>query len=234
MKVDILAIGVHPDDVELGAGATLYKHIIAGYTVGVIDLTAGELGTRGTAAIRAQEAAAAAAIMGFAFRVNMHMADGFFTNDKEHQLELIEQIRKYKPEVVLANALTDRHPDHGRAAKLIADACFYSGLAKIETKQLDAWRPKAVYHYIQDYYQKPDFIVDVSEVWEWKMKAIAAFSSQFYNPDSKEAITPIATKAFLQSIESRARDYGRLIGAEYGEGFCSARTLGVDDLFVLK
>jgi bacillithiol biosynthesis deacetylase BshB1 len=239
MKLDILAIGVHPDDVELSCSGTLLKHIEQGYKVGILDLTQGQLGTRGTPELRLKEAQNSAKLLGIAVRENLGMEDGYFVNDFSHQKRIIEVIRKYRPEIVLANAVTDRHPDHGRAAKLIADACFYSGLRKIETqsagKNQDAWRPKAVYHYIQDYYIQPDFIIDITPYFEKKKEAILAFSSQFYNPANKnEPETPISSKDFLDFVEARARNFGRIINATYGEGFTASRPMGVNSLLDLK
>ena len=238
MKLDILAIEAHPDDVELGAGGTVYKHVSQGKKVGILDLTRGELGTRGSAEIRDKEAAASSKILKLTTRVNLGMADGFFTNSKENQLLIVEQIRRFKPDVVLCNAIEDRHPDHGKGSKLTSDACFLSGLRRIETqwegKAQEAWRPKAVYHYIQDRYIKPDFIVDISDEWEVKMKSILAFSSQFYNPNSKEPISPIATKDFLDFIKGRGSEFGRQVGGRYGEGFTVERTIGVEDITSLK
>ena len=223
MKLDILAFGVHPDDVELSCSGTILKNISLGKKVGIVDLTRGELGTRGTAAIRLKESARAAKILGVAFRENLKMADGFFQNDKKHQLSVIKKIRQYKPEVVLANALEDRHPDHGRAAKLIADACFLAGLVKIPTtlngKKQDAWRPKAVYHYIQYRKLKADFAVDISAFMDKKMEAINAFGSQFYNPDSKEPDTLISNPKFFDYIRLRETECGKLLNVKYAEGF---------------
>jgi bacillithiol biosynthesis deacetylase BshB1 len=238
MKLDILAFAAHPDDVELAASGTVAAHIAKGYKVGIIDLTQGELGTRGNAALRAEESAKASELLGIHVRENLHMRDGFFLNDEVHQLKIIECIRAYQPEMVLCNAINDRHIDHGRAAKLVADACFLSGLRKIETKRngelQQAWRPKNVYHYIQDYYLKPDVVVDITPYFEQKMKSIKAYSSQFYNPDANEPETPISGSDFLHFIEARAREMGRIIGVTYAEGFNTARTPGVNDLFHLK
>ncbi|WP_437395628.1 bacillithiol biosynthesis deacetylase BshB1 [Flagellimonas lutimaris] len=236
MKLDILVFGAHPDDAELGAGATIAKEVSKGKKVGIVDLTRGELGTRGSAEIRDKEAAKAAGILGVAVRENMEFADGFFVNDKEHQLELIKIIRKYKPEIVLCNAIDDRHVDHGRGSKLVSDACFLSGLMKIDTKMDGddqwqvAWRPKVVYHYIQWKNLEPDFAVDVSGYIEKKTEAIMAYSSQFYDPNSDEPETPISSKNFTDSINYRARDLGRIIGVEYAEGFTVERYAGVDSL----
>ena len=223
MKLDILAFGAHPDDVELSCSGVILKNTTIGKKVGLIDLTKGELGTRGTPAIREKEAKASAKILGVLFRENLKMADGFFMNDKKHLLKVIQKIRQYRPDVVLANALEDRHPDHGRAAKLVADACFLSGLVKIVTKQngkkQEAWRPKAVYHYIQYRKLKADIVVDITPFIEKKMESIYAFSSQFYNPDSKEPSTLISQKDFFEYIKTREREYGQLIRVEYAEGF---------------
>ncbi|MDC6385663.1 bacillithiol biosynthesis deacetylase BshB1 [Flagellimonas taeanensis] len=236
MKLDILVFGAHPDDAELGAGATMAKEVSKGKKVGVVDLTRGELGTRGTAEIRDQEAANAAKILGLSVRENMEFADGFFTNDREHQLELIKVIRKYRPEIVLCNAVDDRHIDHAKGSKLVSDACFLSGLVKIDTK-MDGddewqmpWRPKVVYHYIQWKNLEPDFVVDVSGFIDKKTEAIMAYSSQFYDPKSKEPETPISSKNFTDSVIYRARDLGRIVGVEYAEGFTVERYVAVDNL----
>lgn len=234
MKLDILAFGAHPDDVELGCGGTIAKEISLGKKVGIVDLTRGELGTRGTAEIRDQEANAAAKILGVSVRENLNMRDGFFVNDESHQLEIIKMIRKYRPEIVLCNAIDDRHIDHGKGSKLVSDACFLSGLIKIETivdSQLqEAWRPKLVYHYIQWKNIEPDFVVDISGFTDKKAEAIMAYGSQFYNPNTNEPATPIATKNFLDSVHYRAQDLGRLIGTDYAEGFTVERYLAVNSL----
>ncbi|MEN3322346.1 bacillithiol biosynthesis deacetylase BshB1 [Mariniflexile soesokkakense] len=239
MKLDILAIGAHPDDVELGCGATIAREIANGKKVGIIDLTQGELGTRGTAETRFEEANNASKILGVSVRINMKFADGFFENDKKHQLEIISKIREYQPEIVICNAIDDRHIDHGKGSKLVSDACFLSGLVKIETKTeagklQKAWRPKQVYHYIQWKNLEPDFVVDVSEFMETKMKAVLAYKTQFYDASSKEPETPISSKNFTDSILYRARDLGRLVGVEYAEGFNVERFVAVDSLFNLK
>ena len=238
MKVDILAFGAHPDDVELGCGATIAKEIQGGKTVGIIDLTRGELGTRGSAEIREQEATKAAEIMGVTVRENLGFRDGFFMNDATHQLEIIKMIRKYQPEIVLCNAIDDRHIDHGKGSKLVSDACFLSGLRKIETNikgtQQTAWRPKLVYHYIQWKNIEPDFVVDVSDFMDKKIDAVMAYSSQFYDPNSNEPVSPIATKNFTESIEYRAKDLGRLVFADYAEGFTVERYVAVNRLTDLK
>ena len=237
MKLDILAIGVHPDDIELSCAGTLLKHIAMGKKVGILDLSAGELGTRGSGDLRLQEAGEAAKILGISVRNNLGMADGFFINDREHQLEIIKKIREYQPEIVLCNAIEDRHPDHARASQLISEACFYSGLRKIGTKMNDeiqaAWRPKAVYHYIQDRHLKADFVVDVTDFVDKKMESIKAYSSQFYNPDSKEPVTPIAVKNFLEVVTAKMALFGRDAGYTYAEGFTVERTIGVTNLFDL-
>lgn len=233
-KLDILAFGAHPDDVELGCGGTIAKEIALGKKVGIIDLTRGELGTRGSAEIRDQEAMAAANILGVTIRENLNMRDGFFVNDEEHQLAIIKMIRKYQPEIVLCNAVEDRHIDHAKGSKLVSDACFLSGLMKIETKYdgiiQKAWRPKAVYHYMQWKNLTPDFVVDISKFNKKRVEAIMAYGSQFYDPNSKEPETPIATKNFLESLNYRAQDLGRIIGVDYAEGFNVERTLGVNSL----
>jgi bacillithiol biosynthesis deacetylase BshB1 len=240
MKLDILAIGAHPDDVELGCGATLAKEISKGKKVGIIDLTRGELGTRGTAETRDEESSEAAKILGVVLRTNMEFADGFFVNDKRHQMELIKMIRKYQPEIVLCNAIDDRHIDHGKGSKLVNDACFLSGLLKIDTKIEDEdgwqepWRPKHVYHYIQWKNIEPDFVVDVSGFMDKKMQAVLAYKTQFFDAKSKEPETPISSKNFTDSIEYRARDLGRLIGVEYGEGFTTERYVAIDSFYDLK
>jgi bacillithiol biosynthesis deacetylase BshB1 len=237
MKLHILAIAAHPDDVELSCAGTLLKHTALGYDCGVLDLTSGELGTRGSGELRLIEAANAAEILGLKVRDNLKMADGFFRNDKEHQLEIIRKIRQYQPELVLCNAVSDRHPDHGRAAALVSEACFYSGLRRIETSfdgaSQQAWRPKAVYHYIQDRHIQPDIVVDVTAFVEKKMEAIRAFKSQFYNPDSKEPESPISVKNFLDVVKGKMGLFGRDAGFEFAEGFTVERSPGVNDLFNL-
>jgi bacillithiol biosynthesis deacetylase BshB1 len=238
VKLDILAIGAHPDDVELGCGATLAKEIANGKKVGILDLTRGELGTRGTAEIRDKEAAKAAEILGVAVRKNLEFLDGFLVNNPASQLEIIKIIRKYKPEVVFCNAIDDRHIDHPKAAKLASDACFLSGLRKIETifmgNKQEAWRPKHVYHYMQWKNITPDFVVDVTGFMEKKMEAIMAYESQFYNPKTNEPETPISSQNFLDSLTYRARDLGRLTGVEYAEGFNVERYITVNSVFDLK
>jgi bacillithiol biosynthesis deacetylase BshB1 len=227
-KLDILFFGVHPDDVELSAAGTVIKHVKLGFNVGIIDLTQGELGTRGSAKLRLQEAKAAQKIMGVPVRENLKMKDGFFQNDEAHQRKIIQVIRKYQPDIVVANAIHDRHPDHGRAASLVSDACFLSGLIKIKTGTQKAWRPKAVYYYIQDRYIKPDFVVNISEEIEVKMKAIKAYASQFYSSQSKEPKTYISNPGFLDAIKSRSAELGRVTGCEFAEGFTSAKLIGIE------
>jgi bacillithiol biosynthesis deacetylase BshB1 len=240
MKLDILAIGAHPDDVELGCGGTLAKEIAKGKRVGIIDLTRGELGTRGTAETRDAESDEAAKILGVAVRDNMEFADGFFINDKMHQLELIKMIRKYKPEIVLCNAIDDRHIDHSKGSQLVSDACFLSGLIKIDTKHEDSdgwqdpWRPKQVYHYIQWKNSQPDVVIDVSGYIETKMEAVLAYKTQFYDPKSDAPETPISSKNFTDSVEYRAKDLGRLAGVEYAEGYTVERYVVADSFFDLK
>lgn len=240
MKLDILAFGSHPDDVELGCAATLAKEISLGKKVGIIDLTRGELGTRGTAETRFEEANNAAEIIGVHVRANMEFADGFFVNDKNHQMELIKMIRKYRPEIVICNAIEDRHIDHAKGSQLVCDACFLSGLLKIDTKDEDTgtwqepWRPKQIYHYIQWKNLEPDVVVDVSDFMQAKMDAVLAYKTQFYDENSKEPMTPISTKNFTDNIKNRAIDMGRLIGTAYGEGFTVDRYIAVDSLFNLK
>tara|TARA_R110002126_G_scaffold206886_3_gene354034 strand:- start:20263 stop:20979 length:717 start_codon:yes stop_codon:yes gene_type:complete len=234
MKLDILAFGAHPDDVELGCGATIAKEIALGKKVGIVDLTRGELGTRGSAELRDLEAKNAAEILGVSVRENLRFADGFFSNDKAHQLEIIKMIRKYQPEIVLCNAIDDRHIDHPKGSTLVSDACFLSGLVKIETKigekLQEKWRPKQVYHYIQWKNSTPDFVVDVTGFIEKKQNAVLAYASQFFDPNSKEPETPITSKNFTESIHYRARDLGRLIGVDFAEGFTSERYVAVENL----
>jgi len=238
MKLDILAFGAHPDDIELGCGGTIAKEIANGKKVGLIDLTRGELGTRGTAQTRDQEASDAAIILGVAVRENLGFADGFFVNDKGHQLKIIEMIRKYQPDIVLCNAVDDRHIDHGKGSKLVSDACFLSGLIKIETKLegklQDKWRPKQVYHYIQWKDLTPDVAVDVSGFMDKKMASVLSYKTQFFDPNSDEPETPISSKNFTDSITYRARNLGRLVGVDYAEGFTVERYPAVNSLFDLK
>jgi bacillithiol biosynthesis deacetylase BshB1 len=234
MKLDVLAFGAHPDDVELGCAGTILKEISLGKSIGIVDLTRGELGTRGSATIRDQEANAAAKILGVAVRENLAMRDGFFLNDEKHQLEIIKMIRKYKPEIVLCNAIDDRHIDHGKGSKLVSDSCFLSGLMKVETElegeKQAAWRPKLVYHYIQWNNLEPDFVVDITGFTDKKIESILAYSSQFYDAASKEPESPISSKNFLESLNYRSRDLGRLIGVDHAEGFTVERYLAVNSL----
>ena len=225
MKLDILVMAAHPDDAELSCSGTILKHIAAGKKVGIVDFTRGELGTRGTPEIRLQESADATKILGLHARENLGIRDGFFRNDEETQLKLIEIIRKYQPDIVLANALVDRHPDHGKGAQLAIDACFLSGLRQIKTGDLSAWRPAQVYHYIQDRYLEPDFVVDISAHWDQKEAAIRAFKSQFFDPNSTEPTSYISSPDFLNFIQARAMEMGHKIGVKYGEGFQSQKTL---------
>ena len=238
MKLNILAFGAHPDDVELGCGATIAKEISLGKLVGIIDLTRGELGTRGTAETRDLEANNASKILKVSVRENLGFKDGFFKNNIKNQLEIIKLLRKYQPEIVLCNAIDDRHIDHGKGSKLVSDACFLSGLVKIQTSLngsiQEPWRPKLVYHYIQWKTIEPDFVVDVSDFMDIKMEAIKAYGTQFYNPNSNEPESPISSKIFLESVRYRAQDLGRLIGSNYAEGFTVERYLAVNSLYDLK
>ncbi|MCD8423198.1 bacillithiol biosynthesis deacetylase BshB1 [Tenacibaculum finnmarkense] len=231
MKLDILAFGAHPDDVELGCGATIAKEIASGKKVGIIDLTRGELGTRGSAELRDIEAKNAAAILGVSVRENLGFADGFFKNDKEHQLAVIKMLRKYQPDIVLCNAIDDRHIDHPKGSDLVSNACFLSGLLKIETilngEVQEKWRPKLVYHYIQWKNITPDVVVDVTGFMDKKEKSVLAYASQFFDPKSKEPETPITSKNFTDSINYRAKDLGRLINVDFAEGFTSERYVAV-------
>lgn len=237
MKLDIMVVAAHPDDAELTCAGTIMAHIAQGKKAGIIDLTRGEMGTRGTSEIREQESAAASKIMELSARKNLGFEDAFFTNDKKHQMELVRMIRKYQPEILIGNAVSDRHPDHGKAASLVTVASFIAGLTKAETviegRKQQTWRPKAVYHYIQSNYLKPDVIVDISDFWERKVEAIKAFNSQFYNPESKEPETFVSSPEFMKMIEARAKEYGHSIGVEYGEGFTVERNIGVKSLFDL-
>ena len=233
MKLDVLAFGAHPDDIELGCGGTLIKHIEQNYKVGIIDFTKGDLGTRGTAEIRLKEADIAGKAMGLSIRENLKFKDGFFQNDDFHKRELIKKIRLYRPEIVLTNAPSDRHPDHGRASQITIDACFLSGLEKIDTSQ-QVWRPKAIYHYIQFNNLKPDFVVDISQYFDRKIDVIKKYKSQFYDPNSKETDTVISSKEFFDSIEYRAKDLGRQTFCEYAEGFVSHQLPKINFLNDLK
>ena len=233
MKLDILVLAVHPDDAELGCSGTILKHIAVGKKVGIVDFTRGELGTRGSAETRDEEAAASSKVLGLHARENLRFRDGFFKNDEAHQLEIIKIVRKYQPEIILTNALHDRHPDHGRAGDLANDAIFYSGLRRIETEldgvQQQEWRPRLVFQYIQDRYIKPDIIVDISDFMDKKIESIRAFKTQFDSPDDSAPQTYISSPEFLESVIGRAREMGKNIGAAYGEGFTSRKLLGTDN-----
>lgn len=236
-QVDILAIGVHPDDIELGCGGMLISSIKQGKKVAILDLTRGELGTRGTVETRKQEAADAATSMGVSFRENLEMEDGFFEINKENILKLAIQIRKFQPKIVLCNAPQDRHPDHGRASQLTVQACFLAGLRRVETT-LDGenqlhWRPANVYHYIQDSYLEPDFLFDISDVIEEKMVAVSAYKTQFNSPDTSEPQTYISTPDFFERIKARALSFGKVIGVQYAEGFLSEKRIGITDIDAL-
>lgn len=234
MKLDILIFAAHPDDAELACSGTILKHLSMGKSIGIVDLTRGELGTRGSAEIRDEESKNATKVLGIKVRENLQFRDGFFVIDEAHKLKIIEIVRKYRPKIVLCNAVSDRHPDHSRASKLVSESCFLAGLIKVETffegNIQNAWRPKFVYHYIQDRYIKPDFVVDISQFIDKKIEAIKAFKSQFYDPNSTEPITPIASEGFLEFVKGRAKEFGRNIGVEYGEGFTVERTIGVNNL----
>jgi len=240
LKLDILVLSVHPDDAELGCSGTIAKHIALGHKVGIVDLTRGELGTRGSAEIRKQEAAAAAEILGLAVRENLGLPDAFFENTREHQVKVIEAIRKFRPSIVITNAYHDRHPDHGRANELVETSAFLAGLRKIETFDAqgaaqEAWRPDMVLHFIQDNYITPDILIDVTGYWDKKIESIYAYGSQFYNPGWEgEPQTYISTPDFIEIVTGRAREFGKSIGAKYAEGFTSRKILGVDNLFNLK
>jgi bacillithiol biosynthesis deacetylase BshB1 len=237
IKLDILVMAAHPDDAELSCSGTILSYIAQGKKVGIVDFTRGEMGTRGTPEIRLQESNDATKILGLHARENLGLADGFFQNDQTSQLILMELIRRYRPEIVLANALEDRHPDHGKGAKLAIDACFLSGLRMIHTidshskSEQPAWRPKHVYHYIQDRYLEPDFVIDITEHWETKEQSIRAFKSQFFDPTSKEPNSYISSPDFLSFIQARAQEMGHKIGVKYGEGFQSQKTMQVKNLF---
>ena len=235
MKLDILVLAAHPDDAELGCGGTLIKHIRDGKKVGIVDFTCGELGTRGTPESRDLEAADSTRILGLIVRENLNLPDGFFRNEKQHQLTVIKAIRKYQPEIILSNATYDRHPDHGKGSDLAFESCFLSGLVKVETesdgKMQEPWRPKALYHFIQSQFMEPDFVLDISAHWDKKMEAIHAFKSQFYDPASQEPETYISNPGFLKLLEARAIEMGHAIGVKYGEGFVSRRWIGVKSLY---
>jgi len=237
MKLDILVLAVHPDDAELGCSGTIAKHIALGKKVGIVDFTRGELGTRGTAETRDVEAADSAKILGLHARENLRFRDGFFKNDEEHQLEVVKMIRKYQPEIILTNALHDRHPDHGRAGDLAHDACFLSGLPKIVTElngvQQQAWRPRLQFQYIQDRYIKPDIIIDITPYIETKLASIKAFKTQFFNPELDGPETYISSPDFFESVIGRSREFGKSIGTTYAEGFTCRKLLGVNSLFDL-
>jgi len=238
MKLDILAIGSHPDDVELGCSGTLIAEIKRGKKAGIIDLTQGELGTRGTIETRYTEAADAAKIIGLSVRENLKMRDGFFRNDEEHQLKVVKTLRKYQPEIVIANILEDRHPDHGRGGWLVYDACFFSGLRQVKTtgddgQEQERWRPKMLLHYIQDRFYEPGVIVDVSHVWEQRMEAIKAYRTQFLTDGSSDPQTYISSPDFMESLTARARSLGKRIGVKYAEGFVSKKSIGIRSLDAL-
>ncbi len=234
MKLDILAFAAHPDDIELACSGTLIKQIKNGSKVGIIDLTEGELGSRGSRELRYKEAANATKVIGNVVRENLNLGDGFFEVDEKSMMKVIEMIRKYQPEIILCNAISDRHPDHARGSELVKRAAFLSGLVKIETcvdgKPQEKWRPKQVFHYIQDEYIEPDFVIDITDEMESKMKSILAYSSQFFNPESKEPQTPISSQEFMDFLDGRARQFGRTIGAKYGEGFTSSNPISVKSL----
>ena len=231
--VDILCITAHPDDVEISMAGTVLHHIALGHTVGLVDLTAGELGTRGTPELRAQEAEAARVVLGARFRYQLGLADGFFRNDKESLLAVVTSLRRHRPRVVFTNAVSDRHPDHGRSAALVAEACFLSGLRKVITvhngTEQEAWRPVTLLHAIQDHHLHPDLVIDITPYWEKKLEALLCFRSQFHDPASTEPVSPIARPDFMPYLEGRAREMGRHIMATFGEGFTTARPTGVPD-----
>lgn len=238
MKLDILAFGAHPDDVEISMGGTIIRYVSEGKKVGIVDLTEGELGTRGSVESRYEEAESSRKFIGIETRVNLQMRDGFFQHNEENLMKIVEQIRKFKPEIVFANSITDRHPDHARGAKLVAEACFLSGLRKLKTFhhgiEQEAHRPRLVFHYIQDYLVIPNITLDVSNFIDKKIEAIKCYKTQFYDPSSTEPNTPISGKDFFDFLTGRMKEFGRPIGVEYAEGFTSNKLLGVEDLFVLK
>lgn len=237
-SLDILAFAAHPDDVELSCAGTLMKHIAAGMTAGIVDLTQGELGSRGTIETRYAEAEAASHIMGISERVNLRMEDGFFEINEKNKRLIVEQIRRFRPKIVLVNAVSDRHPDHGRGSQLVSEACFLAGLRRVETtfenEVQEAFRPEVVYHYIQDYHIQPDFVVDVTEFVERKIAAIKAYKTQFFDPNSTEPQTPISGEDFFEFISSRMKEFGRPTGAKYAEGFTVERFPKVELLTDLK
>lgn len=237
-ELDILCITAHPDDTEIGMGGTVLRHIHLGHRVGVVDLTVGELGTRGSGELRVQEAAAAAKVLGVEVRYQLGLPDGFFEVDEANLLKVVAVLRRHRPRVVFTNAVRDRHPDHGRGSRLVSRACFLSGLRRIATGHAgnpqEAWRPQAVYHCIQDRWIDPEIVFDVTDFWEGKMKALACFKSQFYDPKSTEPVSPISVPEFLPTLEGRALETGRLIGVKYGEGFTVERPVGVDDALKLR
>lgn len=237
MKINVLAIVAHPDDAEIGAGGLLYKLHQQGKSTGIIDMTEGELGSRGSVETRYHEADAARSILGLSVRENLKMSDGFFEETEENLLAIIKKIRQYKPDIVITNSETDRHPDHGRASKLVSRACFLSGLVKIDTElnniSQEKHRPTTVYHFIQDQYISPDFVINISDEFDKKMESITAYTTQFYNPNSKEPNTPISGKDFLDFIEARAQEFGRPCGFKYAEGFTTEHTIGVENIYDL-
>lgn len=239
MKLDILVFAAHPDDAELACSGTIVKHIKKGYKVGIVDLTQGELGSRGTAETRKAEAENSRQILGVSIRENLKLKDGFFLIDEPTKLSVAKAIRTYQPEIILANAPEDRHPDHGRASKLVYESCFLSGLQKVELfndkgEPLENWRPKNLFYYIQDRYLKPDFAVDITEEWSTKLQSIKAFETQFFNPGIEGPVTPISTEGFWHFLEARARDFGRDINAEFAEGFINSKLTGISDLLSLS
>ncbi|GAB3664885.1 bacillithiol biosynthesis deacetylase BshB1 [Echinicola sediminis] len=238
MKLDILVIAAHPDDAELSCSGTIAAQVAKGHKVGILDLTQGEMGTRGTPSLRLKESEEASKILGLSARENLGFRDVFFKDDESHHLEVVKVIRKYQPEIVLANAVTDRHPDHGKGGSLATNACFISGLRKVETtlegNAQAAWRPKYVYHYIQNNYIQPDFVVDISDYWETKLNSIKAFKSQFYDPNNTEPASFISSPEYFAFIEARAQEFGHSINVKYGEGFTVEKMIGVRDLFDLK
>lgn len=234
MPLDLLVLSAHPDDAELSCAGTILSYTMKGRTAGIVDFTRGELGTRGNAKIRMEEAKKAATVLKLSARENLGFEDGFFGTDKAHITELIRMIRKFRPDIVLANAPDDRHPDHGQGGLLAEKACFLSGLIKMKTsmggKTQEAWRPRQIFHYMQDRYIKPDFVMDITPYWKKKLEAISAYKSQFYDPSSKEPSTYISTPEFMKYIEARALESGRAIGVKYGEGFLTKRQVGIKDL----